>query len=133
MTAATEPAVLRSFRWTPESIAALAVSCTLGVAMSYFAFLCRSQVSATYFTVIGNVCKVLTVLINVVIWDKHATPAGLGFLSLCLLAAFFYQQSPMRATAPPEPEAVSLVAADRAEAAEGEPPSPANPAVGCAK
>ena len=34
------------------------VSCVLGVAMSYFAFLARSSVSATMFTVIGNVCKV---------------------------------------------------------------------------
>ena len=62
------------------SLAALGVSCVLGVAMSYFAFLARSSVSATCFTVIGNVCKVVTVLINVFIWDKHASPTGLAFL-----------------------------------------------------
>ena len=57
-----EPEVLRNFVWSPASMSALGVSCLLGVAMSYFAFLCRAQVSATYFTVIGNVCKVLAFL-----------------------------------------------------------------------
>jgi len=86
----------------------LAVSCVLGVAVSYFAFLCRAQVSATHFTVIGNVCKVVTVLINVLIWDKHASPTGLGCLSLCLLAGFVYEPSPKR-PAVVDPEAEQLV------------------------
>ena len=77
--------------------------------MSYFAFLCRAQVSATHFTVIGNVCKLLTVLINVCIWDKHATPMGLGFLFLCLVAAFLYKPSPKRAPPPQLPEQEALV------------------------
>jgi solute carrier family 35 protein len=96
VSAATEPQLLMSFEWSWASGGALGVSCALGVGMSYFAFLCRSQVSATYFTVIGNVCKVLTVLINICIWDKHATTTGVGFLFLCLVAAFFYKPSPLR-------------------------------------
>jgi len=109
ITAATEPATLRSFQWSWASSGALAVSCALGVAMSYFAFLCRSQVSATHFTVIGNVCKVLTVLINVCIWDKHATPTGIGFLMICLVAAFLYKPSPLRTPSAPAPEQEQLV------------------------
>jgi len=104
ITLATEPETIRTFHWSWASGGALAVSCALGVAMSYFAFLCRAQVSATYFTVIGNVCKVLTVLINVCIWDKHASTQGLGFLMLCLVAAFLYKPSPMRERPPPAPE-----------------------------
>ena len=68
----------------------------LGVAMSYFAFLCRAQLSATSFTIVGNACKVITVLINVSIWDKHATPLGLCCLFWCLVAAALYKQAPMR-------------------------------------
>ena len=85
--------------------------------MSYFAFLARSSVSATYFTVIGNVCKVLTVLINICIWDKHATPKGVGFLFICLLAAFFYKPSPLRSVpdTEAEEEAQGLVEDDEAE------------------
>uniref|UniRef100_A0A7S4F6F9 Sugar phosphate transporter domain-containing protein n=1 Tax=Chrysotila carterae TaxID=13221 RepID=A0A7S4F6F9_CHRCT len=92
----TEPHVFTQTIWTPHSICALAASCTLGVGISYFAFLCRAAVSATCFTVIGNVCKVLTVLINVLIWDKHASAQGLCALGLCLLAAAFYKQAPKR-------------------------------------
>lgn len=98
--------------WTPQSTAALLFSCALGVAMSYFAFLARKavsevfimrdnrvlfaawclqmnktcvffQVSATYFSILGNVCKFITIIINFAIWDKHATPAGLGWLTVC--------------------------------------------------
>jgi len=108
MTAATEPDVLRTFSWSPASVGVLAVSCVLGVAISYFAFLCRAQVSATHFTVIGNVCKVITVLINVAIWDKHASPVGLCCLSLCLLAGMFYVPSPKRERGV-SPEAEKLV------------------------
>ena len=88
--------VLLSMRWTARPVAALVVSCAAGVAMSYFAFLCRAAISATSFTIVGNVCKVLTVLINVSIWDKHASPEGLGALLVCLVAAAAYQQSPLR-------------------------------------
>ena len=99
MTAATEPHVLKSMRWTHKPVTALAVSCAAGVAMSYFAFLCRAAISATSFTVVGNVCKILTVLINISIWDKHASPLGLGALLVCLAAAALYQQSPLRSDA----------------------------------
>ena len=84
--------------WTKAGIAALTASCVLGCSMSYFAFLARSSISATYFTVIGNVCKVLTVLINVFIWDKHASPTGLAFLFGSLICAYFYKQAPLRET-----------------------------------
>eukprot|EP00970_Alexandrium_tamarense_P008453 scaffold1618_cov196-Alexandrium_tamarense.AAC.13 len=78
--------------------AAMAVffSVALGVGMSYFAWMARSLLSAASFTVVGNVCKVLTIAINVSLWDKHASPFGIGCLMFCLVAAYFYQQAPMR-------------------------------------
>jgi GDP-mannose transporter len=82
--------------WSFEATVALAFSCVLGLAMSYFAFMARKLVSATYFSIIGNVCKILTVIINYAIWDKHATGFGIGCLGGCLVAAYFYQQAPMR-------------------------------------
>lgn len=116
MTAATEPQMLLTFHWSRPAIGMLAVSCLLGVAISYFAFLCRAQVSATHFTVIGNVCKVVTVFINVFIWDKHATPTGLGCLSVCLVAGFFYQPSPKRNVSASDPEAEKLVTSSKLQA-----------------
>jgi len=68
----------------------------LGTAMSYYAWLARSLVSATLFTILGNVCKVLSIGINVMLWDKHASPFGIACLMFCLCAAYFYKQAPLR-------------------------------------
>lgn len=82
--------------WTSTAIAALTVSCVVGVAMSYSAFLLRAMVSATSFTVVGIMCKIATVVINCIIWDKHASAMGLVALSICLFAGSFYKQAPYR-------------------------------------
>jgi GDP-mannose transporter len=63
-----------------EAWTALIVSCLCGIGMSYSGFFCRSIVSATMFTVVGIICKVATIVVNCVIWDKHASLTGLGFL-----------------------------------------------------
>lgn len=57
------------------------------------------QVSATSFTVIGILCKLGTLIVNRLIWDKHAGLKGSFFLLVCLAAGTFYQQAPMRADA----------------------------------
>jgi GDP-mannose transporter len=62
----------------------------------YTGWLCRGMVSATTFTLVGVVNKLLTVLINVMLWDKHSTPFGIASVCVCLLAGSFYQQSPRR-------------------------------------
>jgi GDP-mannose transporter len=123
LTVALEPHVLTKTEWTQEKVAALALSCALGTAMSYFAFLCRAAVSATSFTVVGNVCKVTSVLINIVIWDKHASPLGIGFLLACLVAAGAYQAAPLRTV---EVSSTHLMSdKDNGDTEEGEvPPSP---------
>ena len=53
-----EYGALRGYVWTRRAGAALALSCAIGVGMSYSAFLLRAQVSATTFTVVGILCKV---------------------------------------------------------------------------
>ena len=71
--------------------------------MSYYAWLARSMVSATVFTILGNVCKVASIMINVMLWDKHATPFGIACLLFCLGAAYFYKQAPLRSEPPDLP------------------------------
>lgn len=85
---------LKSTNWKTTSC--IALSCALGVSMSYFGLACRKAVSSTYFTVIGNVCKIITVVINILMWDKHASPLGISFLGLCLMAAAMYESAPFR-------------------------------------
>ncbi|KAG6497255.1 hypothetical protein ZIOFF_045149 [Zingiber officinale] len=72
---------------------AVALSCVFGLLISFFGFAARKAISATAFTVTGVVNKFLTVAINVLIWDKHASPLGLVCLLLTLVGGILYQQS----------------------------------------
>ncbi|CAL5210877.1 unnamed protein product [Lathyrus oleraceus] len=71
----------------------VALSCLFGLAISFFGFSCRRAISATGFTVLGIVNKLLTVMINLVIWDKHSTWVGTVGLLVCMLGGVLYQQS----------------------------------------
>ena len=74
----------------------LLFSCITGTLIGYTGWLCRGMVSATSYTLVGVVNKFLTVLLNVMIWDKHSTPVGLLAVCVCLGAGVFYQQAPRR-------------------------------------
>ncbi|XP_031474262.1 GDP-fucose transporter 1-like [Nymphaea colorata] len=77
----------------PGAFLAVSLSCAFGLAISFFGFAARKAISATAFTVTGVVNKFLTVAINVLIWDKHASPVGLLCLLSTLLGGILYQQS----------------------------------------
>lgn len=77
----------------PVAFFAVSLSCVFGLLISFFGFAARKAVSATAFTVTGVVNKFLTVAINVLIWDKHATPIGLVCLLLTIAGGVLYQQS----------------------------------------
>lgn len=68
------------------------LSCLFGLAISFFGFSCRRAISATGFTVLGIVNKLLTVVINLIIWDKHSTFIGTVGLLICMLGGVMYQQ-----------------------------------------
>ncbi|KAB5514231.1 hypothetical protein DKX38_028137 [Salix brachista] len=76
-----------------DAFFAVALSCVFGFLISFFGFAARKAISATAFTVTGVVNKFLTVVINVFIWDKHASPVGLFCLIFTLAGGVLYQQS----------------------------------------
>jgi len=82
--------------YTPAACALLALSCALSAGIGFSSWWCRSLVSATTFTVVGTINKLLTVLLNILVWDKHASAAGTLFLLACLAGGAFYQQAPLR-------------------------------------
>jgi hypothetical protein len=47
--------------------------------------------------------KCFTILLNVLIWDQHATPGGIFALAVCISGGMIYQQAPMRKATPPNP------------------------------
>jgi len=79
-----------NFRDNLPVISIVVLSCFAGLLLSLAGFMCRESVSATSFSVVGNMNKVLTVIINCLIWDKHASGLGLLSLSICLVSGAFY-------------------------------------------
>lgn len=69
----------------------LLASWVFGISISFFGFLTRQALTATAFTLVGNTCKVLTVLSNMLFWDKHSGVGGVTSLMVCLLAAYLYK------------------------------------------
>ncbi|XVF34743.1 hypothetical protein REPUB_Repub18cG0085500 [Reevesia pubescens] len=96
----------------PVAFTAVSLSCLFGLLISFFGFAARRAISATAFTVTGVVNKFLTVVINVMIWDKHATPFGLVCLLFTLAGGVLYQQS---VTGPPRESTASRQTGDENE------------------
>jgi len=91
-----EHTTLANLVLTSDGVISMMLACTVGVCMSHASYLLREATSATLFTVVGILCKILTVVINYFIWDKHASPEGIACLMLCLSAGTMYQQAPKR-------------------------------------
>jgi len=71
-------------------------SCMVGTLIGWTGWNCRSLVSATSYTLIGVVNKLLTVVLSVFFLEKHASFQGLVSLGLCIAASTLYRQPPMR-------------------------------------
>uniref|UniRef100_A0ACD5TNK0 Uncharacterized protein n=1 Tax=Avena sativa TaxID=4498 RepID=A0ACD5TNK0_AVESA len=83
-----------------DVILLVALSCLFGLSISFFGFSCRRAISATGFTVLGIVNKLLTVVVNLLIWDKHASLVGTIGLLICMSGGVLYQQSTAKPKAP---------------------------------
>eukprot|EP00878_Enallax_costatus_P016396 GHUV01017198.1.p1 GENE.GHUV01017198.1~~GHUV01017198.1.p1 ORF type:complete len:189 (+),score=14.69 GHUV01017198.1:547-1113(+) len=92
----SEHEVLMSAEWNLGQIVLITLSCAVGVCMSHAGYLMRSNVSATAGVVVGVVCKIGSVLINLLIWDQHASPIQLWFLAVGLAGGSLFQQAPLR-------------------------------------
>eukprot|EP00980_Cylindrotheca_fusiformis_P001686 scaffold381_cov138-Cylindrotheca_fusiformis.AAC.22 len=85
----------------PISVGLLIVGSLVGTGIGYSSWWCRSIVSATSFTLIGVMNKCLTILMNLLIWDQHATAGGIFALFICISGGMIYEQAPMRGANPP--------------------------------
>lgn len=84
--------------FTATATTVLLASCALSAGIGFSSWWCRSLVSATTFTVVGTVNKVLTVMLNIAVWSKHASALGTFFLLVSLAGGAFYEQAPLRQT-----------------------------------
>lgn len=79
--------------WAWQHIAVVGLSCVVGVAISYSGFHLQKMVSATTFTVIGVLCKLMTVMLNDIVWSQHSNLMGHIGLLLCIAAGFAYERT----------------------------------------
>lgn len=89
---------LMHYDFKPPQVMLLLLSCIMGVCMSHASYLLRSNISATASVVVGIVCKLGSVLINLAMWDQHASPVQLLFLALGLAGGALFKQAPLRRT-----------------------------------
>ena len=78
--------------YSPRSLAVtgIVVSCIFGLGISFFGFSVRRKISATAFTVMGCTNKLLTLLVNTLVWDKHASLGGQASLLVCIAGGVLY-------------------------------------------
>jgi len=91
-----EGAHVSEVTWTSAGLSVLLLSCINGTVISYAGFNCRNVLSATSFTVVGVMNKMVTVLINCLIWDNHATAVGILWLGVCIGGGTMYREAPLR-------------------------------------
>jgi GDP-mannose transporter len=72
------------------ALTGIVVSCIFGLGISFFGFSVRRKISATAFTVMGCTNKLLTLLVNTLVWDKHASLAGQASLLVCIAGGVLY-------------------------------------------
>eukprot|EP00755_Sulcionema_specki_P012978 Sspe_Gene.52775::Locus_29222_Transcript_1_1_Confidence_1.000_Length_1257::g.52775::m.52775 len=77
----------------PRVLLPVIISCIVGVAISFFGLNTRKALQATAFIVLGVMNKFLTLLVNSVIWDKHANPLGIMCVVGCISGGIAYQQA----------------------------------------
>jgi len=95
----SELSAIREYELHVPALAWISISCIISVGISWAGFETRRLTSATSYTVIGVANKLLAVLLNVLIWDKHATGVGIIFLLLTICGSSLYRQAPLRDTA----------------------------------
>mmetsp|Transcript_14934 Transcript_14934/g.18421 ORF Transcript_14934/g.18421 Transcript_14934/m.18421 type:complete len:378 (-) Transcript_14934:204-1337(-) len=74
----------------------LLLSCLLGVGISFAGWGTRSAITATQFTVLGVACKLVTVGMNLIVWQHHAPFLAQLSIILCIVASVLYNQSAKR-------------------------------------
>ena len=73
------------------------LSCVLGLGISFAGFGLRSLVTATTFTVLGIMNKIISVLTSIAVFHAAANRAGVASLFMCIIGGALYRQAPGRA------------------------------------
>merc|ERR1719440_2248436 len=84
--------VLASWK-DPKIMALMALSCAIGLGISYFGLACQKAVSATSIMVIQNIVKVGVVMVGVVFFgDSLKSPIACAGIALSLGGSLYYSK-----------------------------------------
>ena len=76
------------------------LSCIVGIAIGYTGWASRDMLSATSYTLVGVVNKLISVMISVTFINTGASMGGIAALMVCLIANTQYSQPGERKTSP---------------------------------
>jgi GDP-mannose transporter len=85
--------VWQNRRLSEYDVIVLGISCVIGTALIYLGWKMRTMMSATSFTVVGVLNKVLTIVLNGLYWPDHAMWWSTLGLLVSLGGGSFYQQA----------------------------------------
>ncbi|KAJ9473054.1 GDP-mannose transporter GONST4 [Diplonema papillatum] len=100
----------------PQALLPIGLSCLFGLSISFFALNARRALTATAFTVLGVVCKFVTVFVNTLAWDEHASSVGIACVCVCISGGIIFQQVQGAAVMTPAPKPDLETTAEAAEA-----------------
>jgi len=78
------------------------LSCVFGIAIGYCGWAARDMVSATTYTLVGVVNKLISIGVSVTFINKNASATSIAALLVCLIASTQYSQPPERTTSIPK-------------------------------
>lgn len=76
-----------------DVIRPVALSCIFALSIAFFGFSCSCAISVTGFMVLGIVNKLLTIVVNLLIWDRHSSLVGTTGLLICISGGVLHQHS----------------------------------------
>lgn len=91
-----ELTALKEFVFNDVAIINIVASSIVGVGISWAGFKSRHLLSATSYTVVGVMNKMITIAVNALMWDKHASSGGIVCLFVCIVGGLMYRQAPTR-------------------------------------
>ena len=87
---------ISEIQWTTDTMILTLLSCVMSTGISYAGWNCRSLISATSYTVVGVLNKLLTIILGFIFFEEHAHKECVMYLILCLIAGSFYTQAPLK-------------------------------------
>lgn len=78
------------------SLVGIVSTCIFGAGISFFGFSVRRKITATGFTVLGCTNKLLTLMVNTLAWEHHASMGGQACLLVCIAGGVLYGELSQR-------------------------------------